>query len=195
MGKAKNLQTRFWWQCQGRTHSFLDSNLGNLRPKTVSVQVVSPQVSRMKRWRMLANSSTNADEVPFRRGRWQVRPLKWNMPVNSKRGLEHEAHLREVCASNAHQRQLPDNITTAVVLHLPSSPYLIPYNFFSSPRIKPKVWRRPLQGASGKKKKGWRSYTRFQKSRFQRNFQDWQNRWTHCTYSEVDHLGGKLIYH
>lgn len=136
-------KTAFGDHAIGRTYSFLDSNLGNLRLKTVSVQV-SPQIARMKGWRMLANS-TNADEVPFRRGRWHVRPLKWNMPVNSKGGLKHEAHLREVCASNAHQRQLPADKTTAVVLHPFSSPDLTPYNFFSSPRIKPKLWRRPLQ--------------------------------------------------
>jgi hypothetical protein len=118
---------------------FGDSNLGNLRLKTVNVKVVSPQIARMKRWRMLANSSTNADEVSFRRDRWHVRPLKCNMTVNSKGGLKHEAHLRKVCASNAHQRQLQADKTTAVVLHPPSSPDLGPYNFFSFPRIKPKL--------------------------------------------------------
>jgi hypothetical protein len=61
----------------GRTYSFLDPNLGNLRLENISVQVVSPQIARMKRWRMLANSSTNADEVPYRRDRWHVWPLKW----------------------------------------------------------------------------------------------------------------------
>jgi len=59
----------------------------------------------------------------------------------------HEAHLRKACASNAHQRQPPAHITTAVVLHPPSWPDLTPYNFFSFPRIKPKLRRRPFQDA------------------------------------------------
>ena len=33
---------------------------------------------------------------------WQVAPLEWNMPANSKGGLEHPVDVRKVCATASH---------------------------------------------------------------------------------------------
>jgi hypothetical protein len=33
---------------------------------------------------------------------WQVVPLEWNMPANSKGGLEHAVDVRNVCATASH---------------------------------------------------------------------------------------------
>jgi hypothetical protein len=54
----------------------------------------------MKTWRKFTKLSTKQMRYYFG-DHWQVTPLVWNMPVNSIRGLEHAADLREVCASAA----------------------------------------------------------------------------------------------
>jgi hypothetical protein len=56
-------RTAFGDSAVGRTQTFsgsLDSNVGNLRSKILSVQVVL----QTKTWRMFAKSSTNTDETP-----------------------------------------------------------------------------------------------------------------------------------
>jgi hypothetical protein len=82
---------------------FLDSNVGKLRLKIVSVQVVPPQVAQMKTWRKFTKSLTETDEVPFQRS-LANRPHVWNIPVNSNGGLKHVTDLCKVCALVAHQR-------------------------------------------------------------------------------------------
>jgi hypothetical protein len=52
--------------------------------------------------RKFTNSSRKTNKIPF----WilrQFRPLVWNMPVNSNRGLEHAADLHKVCFLVAHR--------------------------------------------------------------------------------------------
>jgi hypothetical protein len=44
---------------------FLDSNIGKLQLKTVSAQVVLPQVAQMKTWRKFAKLIRKTNEVPF----------------------------------------------------------------------------------------------------------------------------------
>lgn len=57
---------------------------------------------------------------------WKVRTLLWNMPVNSKGGLERVEDLREVCASAAHKRDAAARNSSALrhgcCSHPPYSP-------------------------------------------------------------------------
>jgi hypothetical protein len=148
------------WKERRLVSGFLDSNLARLRLKILSVQVVPPQVTRMKH----GESSRTLQRAPTKHhfgDRWQVRPLAWNTPAISKGRLV--AHLREVCASTAHRHTvsvLADK-TTAVVLHPPYLPDLTPYNMFSLKRSYEGVLSRmPLKF----KKNRWRSYMRFPRS-------------------------------
>jgi hypothetical protein len=45
--------------------AFLNLNVGKIRLKIMSVQVISPQVAQTETWRQFAKSSTNTDKASF----------------------------------------------------------------------------------------------------------------------------------
>jgi hypothetical protein len=58
--------------------------------------MIPPQVSQGKIRRNFAKFLTKTDEVPFRKSLLGLISLLWNVPGNSKKGLENSADLRDV---------------------------------------------------------------------------------------------------
>jgi hypothetical protein len=69
----------------------------------LSIQVVLHRFQRWKHGESSQNHQWRTTKYHFG-DQWQVRPLVWNISVNSNRGLEHAMDIRKVCALVAHQR-------------------------------------------------------------------------------------------
>jgi hypothetical protein len=63
-------------------------------------QVIPSKVSQTKMCRKSTKSSIKNNRVPLQ-GSMAGQTSVWNMPANSKRGLEHVTILHEVCVSVA----------------------------------------------------------------------------------------------
>jgi hypothetical protein len=62
---SKQLSVEMPWGKHTLLNGFLDSNVGKLKLKTVSIQHISSQVTHIKTCRKFANSSTKTDKVQF----------------------------------------------------------------------------------------------------------------------------------
>jgi hypothetical protein len=78
----------------------------------------------------------------------------------------------------------------AVVPHPPNSPDLATCDFFLFPRMKSKLKGRRFQDVTEIQEQSLTVLNAIPKSQFQRCFQQWQKRWTHCINSERRYFEG-----
>ena len=96
------------------------------------------RLHRQKHGESSQNHQQRMGEHHFR-DQWQVRPLIWNTPANSKRGLECVADLHEVCVSVPHWwAEAVQCLATKNMAVVPHTPYL-PCDLLSFPWMKSKL--------------------------------------------------------
>jgi len=160
---------------------FFSWNVATLWWKTVSIQAIAPHVAQIKMWRSLQNCQ------PRPVIHWQVRTPVWNMPLNSKGGLEHVALVSvefvPLFIYAAFPMQVSKNIT--MILHPYSPDWSIMLSLVSKNKLA--AVRATFPGCS------WKLWTvadcvphTVPKSQFHWCFQQLQKYWAHCINLEGD---------